>query len=261
MGANKKLGYGDDIISSMDNWGEKTLAPVSILMGKHAEQCAKNREAFKQNDIILTQAHASACSALLNFISRCCGRQFDEVTGAPAQQLDLITHFIHGINLCEIAIVEGLYAQAAPVLRQEHELISAVQELGISKRKDGKTPHATVGRLKNMGKVYGELSGAAHVSQSQLMHDIIATEIGDRKGPSVVPLFHRELARNLYALHVSYICQMTFIADEVHGALGIGNLNEEEKCLLVVATKILHEEGLIQIEADEVGEAFLKGVS
>ncbi|TQS71800.1 hypothetical protein ERN12_11215 [Rhodobacteraceae bacterium] len=168
---------------------------------------------------------------------------------------------MHGINLCEIAIVEGLYAQAATLLRQEHELISAVQELGVSKRKDGKTPHATIGRLKNMGKVYGELSGAAHVSQSRLMHGIIATEMGDRKGPSVVPLFHRELARNLYALHVSYICQMTLIADEVHGALGIGNLSDEEKSLLVVATKILHEEGLIEIEAEEVGEAFLKGVS
>lgn len=261
MDAKKELSYGDDIISSMKNWGEKTLAPVSILMGKHAEQCAKNREAFKENDIILTQAHASACSAFLNFISRCCGRQFDEVTGAPAQQLDLITHFMHGINLCEIAIVEGLYAQAATLLRQEHELISAVQELGVSKRKDGKTPHATIGRLKNMGKVYGELSGAAHVSQSRLMHDIIATEMGDRRGPSVVPLFHRELARNLYALHVSYICQMTFIADEVHGALGIGNLIGEEKSLLVVATKILHDEGLIEIEAEEVGESFLKGVS
>ncbi|MEH6521186.1 hypothetical protein [Sulfitobacter sp.] len=261
MGAKKDLGYGDDIISSMENWGEKTLAPVSILMGQHAERCAKNRKQFKENDIVLTQAHASACSAFLNFISRCCGKQFDEVIGDPAQQLDLITHFIHGINLCEIAIVEGLYTQAATLLRQEHELISAVQELGVSKRKDGKTPHATFGRLKNMGKVYGELSGAAHVSQSHLMHDIIATEIGDRKGPSVVPLFHRELARNLYALHVSYICQMTFITDEVHGALGIGNLLEEEKSLLVVATKILHDEGLIEIEVDKVGEAFLKGVS
>jgi len=261
VGAKKDLGYGDDIISSMENWGQKTLAPVSILMGKHAERCAKNREQFKENDIALTQAHASACSAFLNFISRCCGKQFDELTGDPAQQLDLITHFIHGINLCEIAIVEGLYTQAATLLRQEHELISAVQELGISKRKDGKTPHATVGRLKNMGKIYGELSGAAHASQSQLMRDIVATEIGDRKGPSVVPLFHRELARNLYALHVSYICQMAFITDGVHGTLGIGNLLEEEKSLLDAATKILLDEGLIEIEAEKVGEAIVKGVS
>ena len=260
MDAKTDLGYGDDIISVMENWGEKTLAPVSILMGKHAERCAKNREKFKENDIVLTQAHASACSAFLNFISRCCGNQFDELTGDPAQQLDLITHFLHGINLCEIAIVEGLYTQAATLLRQEHELISAVQELGISKRKDGKTPHPTIGRLKNMGKVYGELSGAAHVSQANLMHNIIATEIGDRKGPSVVPLFHRELARNLYALHVSYICQMAFITNDVHGTHGIGHLLEEERDLLVVATKILLDEGLIEIEAEEVGEAMVKGV-
>lgn len=170
------------------------------------------------------------------------------MTGDPAQKLDLITHFIYGINLCEIAIVEGLYTQAATLLRQEHELIAAVQELGISKRKDGKTPHATIGRLKNMGKVYGELSGAAHVSQSQLIHDIIAAETSDRKGPSVVPLFHREISRNLYALHVSYICQMTLIVDEVHGALGIGNLLEDEKSLLVNATKILLDEKLIEFD-------------
>ena len=54
---------------------------------------------------------------------------------------------------------------------------------------------------------------------------------------------------------------MAFITDDVHGTLGIGNLLEEEKSLLVVATKILLDEGLIEIEAEKVGEAIVKGVS
>jgi hypothetical protein len=31
--------------------------------------------------------------------------------------------------------------------KMEHEIVSAVQELGINKRKDGKTPHADIGVL------------------------------------------------------------------------------------------------------------------
>lgn len=59
---------------------------------------------------------------------------------------------MQGIHLCEEAIVEGLYLQAATLLRQEHEIISAVQELGIGRRRDGKTPHVTIGVFEKHGQ-------------------------------------------------------------------------------------------------------------
>ncbi|RWN54837.1 MAG: hypothetical protein EOR99_35305 [Mesorhizobium sp.] len=155
---------------------------------------------------------------------------------------------MQGIPLCEEAIVEGLYVQAATLLRQEHEIISAVQELGIGRRKDGKTPHATIGVLKNMGKVYGDLSGAAHVSQSQLLHDIVEMERGELRGPSAFPIYHRDLARNLYSLHVCCIVLMGRLTSEIHDAIGLGGASEDEEKMMVLAIATLQKEGLIDTE-------------
>lgn len=64
----KKMGDYDiekDWMASMDNIGEKTLGPVSILEGMQLRRCGANREQFRQDDKdgSLTQAHASAVSA------------------------------------------------------------------------------------------------------------------------------------------------------------------------------------------------------
>lgn len=195
----------------------------------------------------MTEAHAFACSAFMNLVSRSAGKKIPEDVNT-SQQINLLSHFMQGIHLCEEAIVEGLYVQAATLLRQEHEIISAVQELGIGRRKDGKTPHATVGALKNMGKVYGDLSGAAHVSQSQLLHDIVEMERGELRGPSAFPIYHRDLARNLYSLHVCYIVLMGRLTAEIHDAIGLGGASNDEEKMMVLAIATLHEEGLIEIE-------------
>ncbi|WP_234894846.1 hypothetical protein [Agrobacterium vitis] len=247
MEIKRKLKFGDDIVGALDNWGEKALVPVSIIAGKHLEVSHLNRKKFKDNDIRLTEAHAFAWSALGNLISRSAGAKIKENPN-NSQKLNLISHFLQSINLCEVAVVEGLYVQAATLLRQEHEIISAVQELGVGSRKDGKTPHATIGVLKNMGKAYGELSGAAHVSQSALLHTIIEMEVGELKGPSAFPIYHRELARNLYALHVCYIVLMARLAGEVNDEIGLGGLSADEEKMVVLAMATLHEEGLIEIE-------------
>lgn len=247
MTKKSELQFGDDIVGAMDNWGEKALAPVVIVGGQHMESCHAAREAFKQHDMKLADAHAFAASALINLISRSAGHRIPEDTKA-SQQISLIAHFLQGIHLCTDAVMDGLYLQAATLLRQEHEIISAVQELGIGRRRDGKTPHATVGVLKNMGKVYGDLSGAAHVSQSQLLHNMVELERGDLRLPSAFPIYHRELARNLYSLHVCYIVLMARLSGEIHSALGLSCISDDELRMLTMAITILHEEGLIVIE-------------
>lgn len=242
------MDFGDDIIGALENWGEKALVPVVTILRHHARASANNREEFKKNDINLTQAHAAASSALMNLASRSAGKNIGEVAEARGRQLDLIAHFIQGIDLCEVSTVQGLYVQAASLLRQEHELISAAQEAGAGLRKDGRTPHATFGILKNMGRVYGELSGAAHVSQASLLRGVIAEERSEMKGPSIFPLYHRELARNLYALHVSYIVFMAWVAGDVNEALGLGGLSDDEMKLLSSSLGVLADEGLITVQ-------------
>lgn len=99
-----------------------------------------------------------------------------------------------------------------------------------------------------MGRAYGELSGAAHVSQSVLLHSIIEMEKGELRGPSAFPIYHRELARNLYALHVCYIALMARLAGEVNYEIGLGGLSSDEEEMVVLSMATLHKEGLIEIE-------------
>ncbi|MGW9946535.1 hypothetical protein J2W92_001872 [Rhizobium leguminosarum] len=119
--------------------------------------------------------------------------------------MTLIAHFVQGIQFVETAIVEGHYTQVGTLLRQEHEIVVVVEEYSAGRRKGTKTPFATIGVLKNMGQVYGDLSGAAHVSQAQLLKDIVMMEIGEKRGPSLLPIYHKDLSQNLYALDVNYI--------------------------------------------------------
>lgn len=247
MEKKREMKFGDDMVGALSNWGEKALIPVSIVGGKTLERRQANRAEFKENDIKLTEAHALSCSALMNLFSRNAGKKIAE-DQKVSQQINLLSHFMQGINLCEEAIVEGLYLQAATLLRQEHEIVSAVQELGINKRKDGKTPHATIGVLKNMGKVYGDLSGAAHASQSALLHDIIEMEQGELRGPSAFPIYHQDLARNLYSLHVCYIVMIGRLTSEIHDGIGLSGATEDEEKMFYLAMATLEGEGLINIE-------------
>lgn len=108
---------GKDWMSKMGSIGEKTLGPLAIYGGHHAEQSQKNRDLFKKEDgwADLSQAHASAYSALVNFLSRVAGKPIPK-EGADAQgQITLIAHFVQGIALVETAIVEGL-----SILKQRH---------------------------------------------------------------------------------------------------------------------------------------------
>ncbi|WEJ56766.1 hypothetical protein [Devosia sp. FJ2-5-3] len=242
---------GNDWMAKMGNIAEKTLGPVAIYGGKHVERSQANRDKFKSEKDweALSQAHASAVSALINFLSRIAGKPIPEDREDVQGQITLVAHFVQGIQLVETAVVEGLYPQAATLLRQEHEIVAAVEEFTAGRRRDAKTPHATIGVLRNMGRVYGDLSGAAHVSQRDLLQNIVIMEIGEKRGPSLLPIYHAELTRNLYALHVSYIIMMTQLANDIHHALSGDELHDDEVKLLAIAHHILIDTGLIQFEA------------
>ncbi|CAK7262328.1 MAG TPA: hypothetical protein VGN93_14060 [Shinella sp.] len=248
--------FGSDWMAKMGNIGEKTLGPVTIYGGMVMEQCEKNRKKFKAEKLFpdISQAHASAISALVNFLSRIAGKSIPEDRVDIHGQMTLIAHFVQGIQFVETAIVEGLYPQAATLLRQEHEIVAAVEEYSAGRRKDAKTPFATIGVLKNMGQVYGDLSGAAHVSQAQLLKDIVIMEMGEKRGPSLLPIYHKDLSQNLYALHVSYITMIAQLADEVHRGLTGEEFHEDELKLLVIAKKILIDSGLMKLETPENAE-------
>lgn len=245
-----KWKFGSDWMAKLHDIGEKALVPVCAYGGMVMEQCQNNREKFKSEKgwEELSQAHASAVSALVNFLSRIAGKPLPEGRDDVQGQMTLIAHFVQGIQIVETAVVEGLYTQAATLLRQEHEIIAAVEEFKAGRRRESKTPYATIGMLKNMGPIYGDLSAVAHVSQAQLLKDIAIMEIGEKRGPSLLPIYHSELAHNFYALHISYIIMMAQLANEIYNNLTGDKLHEDEVNLLVMAKMALIDSGLMQVK-------------
>lgn len=74
-------------------------------------------------------------------------------------------------------------------------------------------------------------------------------EMGEKR-TSLLPIYHKDLSRNLYALHVSYITMIAQLADEVHRGLTGEEFHEDE--LEAVSDR---EEDPDRQRADEIGDA------
>ena len=161
----------------------------------------------------------------------------------------VIVSFVQGIPICEEAIREGLYVQAAALVRQELETVAAIEEEVEDVREDGETPNVKHVPWE-MNRLYGELSAATHVSDHGYLAEIYrAEERGDARPVSVVPTYRDGAARNLYAIHVGLLIQVAMHLHEVQvEAYGEeeGGLEEFELLMIMRAVDILNEEGLLE---------------
>jgi hypothetical protein len=77
------------------------------------------RENWKHDAPDLVDAQQLAFSALASMITRFAARKIDEPARDVEGQICLIAQFLIGVELCETAISEGLYSQAAALLKQQ----------------------------------------------------------------------------------------------------------------------------------------------
>ena len=161
----------------------------------------------------------------------------------------LIVSFIQGIPICEEAISEGLYVQAAALVRQEMETVAAIEEVVENVREDGETPNVKHVPWE-MSRLYGELNAATHVSNHGYLAEIYRVEErGDARPVSVVPTYREGAARNLYAIHVGLLIQVAMHLHEVQvEAYGEdeGGLEKLELMMITRAADSLTEEGLLE---------------
>lgn len=141
---------------------------------------------------------------------------------------------------------EGLYAQAANLLKQELETIAAIEEFILGNRKDGKTPNVKFVKW-DMAQIYGELNKVAHVSDREAFDPLF--QIGsDRnvKPVSILPVYKREISRELYAIHVAFIIQIAYHLINLYEELYSETATETEYIMLTGAMKRLESEGFIK---------------
>lgn len=116
----------------------------------------------------------------------------------------LVAQFIQGIELASTAISEGLYPQAANLLKQKIETLAAIDEYEAGKRKEGKTPNIK-NLIGNFGYTYGQFNEIAHPSNRMIVEKLSSFSDGDHYGPSTVPQFDPDLFQRLIGLHATLI--------------------------------------------------------
>ena len=116
-------------------------------------------------------------------------------------RMHLIAQFIQGVDLAFIAIIDGLYAQAAALQKQQLESIAALGEYTAGARADGKTPNVRYAGQRGFGRMYGELNDIAHPSNDHILEALCHFEEDGRQGPTTKLQFVEEYCRYFLSNH------------------------------------------------------------
>lgn len=204
----------------------------------------------------LLSAHQLALNAITSMVDRVADIEFEQQSEPVEGRMSLIVQFVQGIDVCETAISEGLYSQAAALLKQEMETIEAVHEYETGQRRDRTTPRLNL--LRGFGRVYGEFNKYAHVSVEEIHKFIVNYEEKGISGPSVIPQYRREIAEFFYGYHVVFIVhcasQMKKILSDVYEI----KLTEQELLWLADASKILQDRDIIRPRNEDTDDVIAR---
>jgi hypothetical protein len=134
----------------------------------------------------------------------------------------LIISFLQGIPLCYEAIGNGLYVQAAAVLRQEMETVAALGEArrtGQVKKIKGKGQQVGKGNIAwQMNRLHGGLSSATHLTDPLLLDGLYRSAARPEEGFTgrpvrLMPQYSKVDSINLWACQAGLILQL---CGEIH---------------------------------------------
>lgn len=226
------------------------LAAGTELMAAQLNARKAIRSSWKADAGDLINAHELAFSAVCSMIDRFSGRKFARQSRAIEGRLSLLAHFVQGVEICETTISEGLYSQAAALLKQELETLVAVDEFKLNARRDGITPNIKNGPLSDFGPVYGDLNNIAHPSRHDIVRHLATIEAGTICAPTSIPQYNRELTRVLYGNHVLFIVEMTKRAATIFQELFDEDLSSDEAQWVSLALVILLREKVVKFHPD-----------
>jgi hypothetical protein len=232
------------------NGGARRYSPAVDLMAAQAQARERVRARWKQDAGDLIDAHMFAFSAVASLIERFSGRRFEQQSKSIEGRMSLTAQFVQGIDICETAISEALYSQAAALLKQELETLAAIDEFENDRRKDGKTPNIGIGIMRAFGPLYGDLNNIAHVSRDDVARHLVKVEQGEICAPTLIPQYNVELARFLYGNHVCFIIEVARQTAQIFEEIFAEGLSKEEGDWIVYAKVILLKEKVVELPPD-----------
>lgn len=221
-------------------------SPAVTLLTEQGIKRAEIRAQWKEEAGDLIDALQLSLSVAYSIIDRFSGRKFEQQSKSIEGRMSLTAQFLQGVDICEVSISEGLYSQAAALLKQELETIVAVDEFENNRRKEGKTPNVGQGNMSGFGPIYGDLNNIAHVSRHDLARQLVTIEEGEICAPTLIPQYNSGLARLLYGLHILLIVETAKQIEKVFQEIFGEGFSEEEKQWLFLATMILLKEEVIK---------------
>lgn len=183
---------------------------VDFLAAQHQHRAAV-RAAFKKEAGDFLLAHEFVLSGIASCLERFGGKKWpadlDRAIRLKVEQTSqLSVLFLHGIDLCEVAISEGLYGQAATLIRQQMEVLGAIDEVWVDKRNPRSTPKVS-SLPEEVRQHYGGLSELAHAAVPDYLNHIHTDIKGDLVGAAIVPTFNKDMALFLYRIELGLLFQ------------------------------------------------------
>jgi len=222
-----------------------TESAASEMLRRHYTQCTKARVQCESENATLVKIRTDILSAISikNDLARGKTSREDDI------RLYLIAQYLIGIDLSYIAIVEGIYAQAANLQKQQIETLARLEEETNGKQRQGKTPNVNQPTMPGLGRQYGLLNDAAHPSKSEIIKEISQYSTAKSQGASSDPRFIQEFCEPLLSNHCVYLLHLwRHMANLFLELFDVEN-DEKEAALLESAIMTLRDIGAIVLVA------------
>ena len=157
--------------------------------------------------------------------------------------------YVQGVVATKRCIIEGHYAKAAAMLKQDVEIFARVREIQKGCDVEGDNPN--VKHLPDGSRMlYGALNNLAHPGNTHLLEEhleSIKLQSDSNVGLSPIPIFNSETAKGMCELHVHLCFQMIreflIMLARVHGTSDSGLdelVNELNGLRLQIAESLPH---------------------
>jgi|TARA_R110000744_G_C19371224_1_gene562649 hypothetical protein len=232
---------------------DNSVSPAVKFLSFQHHHRAKVRESFKKEAGDFLLAHEFVLSGIASCLERFGGKKWpagldEEVRLKVEQVSQLSALFLHGVDTCEVTIAEGLYGQAAALIRQHMEILGAIDEVSLDKRNPRSTPKVS-SLPEEIRQHYGGLSELAHAAVPDYLNRMHTDIKGDLVGAAIVPTFNKDMALFLYRIELGLLFQFAQRQeDALKAAYGGEGFTEDELKLFGAAMAAANK------AADELGD-------
>lgn len=162
-----------------------------------------------------------------------------EETEEKLRRATVHTAILQGFHAVDYCISNGMYAQAAALVRMEIEGVECLRGIRQGTQRDGATPRLRA--LKHLGRTYRQLTGLAHLSTHDLLTHVTNPEIGNTDHS-----FNERFARHLLGTHICALAAFALDLAEFRPVKENAPMTEDESEYLSAVFGVLVAEKFIE---------------